>query len=122
MVGAPGAIEAQVEVAERAGQGDLSDLRKILGGRRGLKKSESSDNLGALMGARGRILASHLRNRPLEEKALAARLVEKSVLPLIESRAVKVPVHATYPLDEAAAAYEAFAAGGKLGKIVLVTG
>jgi NADPH:quinone reductase-like Zn-dependent oxidoreductase len=79
-------------------------------------------NLGALMGTRGRILASHLRNRPLEEKALAARLVEKGVLPLIESGAVKVPVHATYPLEEATAAYEAFAAGGKLGKIVLVTG
>jgi NADPH2:quinone reductase len=79
-------------------------------------------NLGALMGIRGRILASHLRSRPPEEKALAARLVERSVLPLIASGAVTVPVHSTYPLEEAAAAYEAFAAGGKLGKIVLVRG
>jgi hypothetical protein len=31
-------------------------------------------------------------------------------------------VHATYPLDQAADAYEAFAAGGKLGKIVLDCG
>ena len=30
-----------------------------------------------------------------------------------------VPVAATFPLSEAAAAYEHFAAGGKLGKIVL---
>ena len=78
-------------------------------------------NLGALMGTRGRVLASHLRSRPLEEKAIAARLVERSVLPLIASGAVKVPVDATFPLERAADAYEAFAAGGKLGKIVLVT-
>jgi putative PIG3 family NAD(P)H quinone oxidoreductase len=78
-------------------------------------------NLGALMGNRGRVMGSTLRSRPLEEKALAARLVERSVLPLVASGAVKVPVHATYPLDEAEKAYDAFAAGGKLGKIVLVT-
>jgi NADPH2:quinone reductase len=76
-------------------------------------------NLGALMGNRGRIMASTLRSRPLEEKAIAARLLERSVLPLIASGAVKVPVHATYALDQAAEAYDAFAAGGKLGKIVL---
>ncbi|HYZ29919.1 MAG TPA: NAD(P)H-quinone oxidoreductase [Thermoleophilaceae bacterium] len=79
-------------------------------------------NLGALMGSRGRIMASTLRARPLEQKAEAARLVERSVLPLIESGAVRVPVHATYPLELAADAYDAFAAGGKLGKIVLVCG
>jgi NADPH:quinone reductase len=78
-------------------------------------------NLGALMGNRGRIMASHLRGRALEEKALAARAVERSVLPLIESGWVRVPVHATYPLDQAAEAYDAFAAGGKLGKIVLMS-
>jgi NADPH:quinone reductase len=76
-------------------------------------------NLGALMGTRGRVMASTLRSRPLEQKADAARLVERSVLPLIESGAVEVPVHARYPLAEAEAAYDAFAAGGKLGKIVL---
>jgi NADPH:quinone reductase-like Zn-dependent oxidoreductase len=76
-------------------------------------------NLGALMGNRGRVMASMLRARPLEEKAMTARLVERSVLPLVESGVVKVPVFATYPLDQAEAAYDAFAAGGKLGKIVL---
>jgi NADPH2:quinone reductase len=77
-------------------------------------------NLGALMGNRGRVMSSTIRPRPLEEKADAARGVERSVLPLIESGAVKVPVHATYPLDKAVEAYDAFAAGAKLGKIVLV--
>src|SRR5436190_178133 len=45
-------------------------------------------NLGALMGARGRISASTLRPRPLEDKADAMRRVEKHVLPLIASGAV----------------------------------
>jgi NADPH:quinone reductase len=78
-------------------------------------------NLLALMGKRGRIMASTLRARPLEEKAGAMRGVEKHVIPLVESGAVKVPVAETFPLDEAEAAYERFASGGKLGKIVLTT-
>jgi len=76
-------------------------------------------NLLALMAKRGRIMASTLRARPLEQKADAMRRVEKHVLPLIESGAVKVPVAGTFALDDAAAAYDRFAEGGKLGKIVL---
>jgi NADPH:quinone reductase len=76
-------------------------------------------NLGALMQKRGRIHASTLRPRPLEEKALTARAVERSVLPLLAAREVHVPVAATFPLSESRAAYDSFAAGGKFGKIVL---
>ncbi len=76
-------------------------------------------NLLALMGKRARIHGSTLRSRALEEKALAARLLEREVLPLIASGQVSVHVSASYPLQEAGAAYERFAAGGKLGKIVL---
>jgi putative PIG3 family NAD(P)H quinone oxidoreductase len=78
-------------------------------------------NLLALMSSRGRIMASTLRARPLEEKADAMRKVEKHVLPLIESGAVRVPVAETFVLDDAEAAYERFTQGGKLGKIVLTT-
>jgi putative PIG3 family NAD(P)H quinone oxidoreductase len=78
-------------------------------------------NLGALMGKRGRVSASTLRSRPLEEKAMAMRLVEHEVLPLFEDGTLTVPVAETYPLDQAAAAYSRFTAGGKLGKIVLLT-
>lgn len=77
-------------------------------------------NLLALMGKRGSIHASTLRARPLEEKAQAMRLVEHEVLPLFDSGALTVPVAATYPLDEVEQAYEHFAGGGKLGKIVLL--
>jgi NADPH2:quinone reductase len=76
-------------------------------------------NLLALMGKRARIHGSTLRARSLEEKALAARALEREVLPLLDSGAVRVPLAETFPLEEAAAAYERFAAGGKLGKIVL---
>jgi NADPH:quinone reductase-like Zn-dependent oxidoreductase len=77
-------------------------------------------HLGALMAKRGRIHGSTLRVRPLEEKALTARAMERSVLPLLDSGSVTVPVAATYPLEQAAPAYDRFASGGKLGKIVLV--
>jgi NADPH:quinone reductase len=81
--------------------------------------AKSELNLLALMGKRARIHGSTLRARPLEEKALNARALEHEVLPLFESGALRVPVAETFPLEQAAAAYERFAAGGKLGKIVL---
>ncbi len=76
-------------------------------------------NLLALMGARGRIHGSTLRTRPLEEKALAARRLEREVLPLFANGTLRVPLAETFSLEDAATAYERFAAGGKLGKIVL---
>jgi NADPH:quinone reductase-like Zn-dependent oxidoreductase len=76
-------------------------------------------NLLALMGKRARIHGSTLRARPLEQKADAARRVETSVLPLLESEDIKVPITARFPLEQAADAYARFAEGGKLGKIVL---
>jgi NADPH:quinone reductase len=79
-------------------------------------------NLVALMGKRARIHGSMLRARPLEQKADAARLVERHVLPLVESGAVVVPVAETFTLDEVEKAYDRFAAGGKVGKVVLLTG
>ncbi len=76
-------------------------------------------NLLALMGKRATLRASTLRARPLEEKAATARALEHRVLPLFERGALRVPVAETHPLDDVARAYERFAAGGKLGKIVV---
>ncbi len=78
-------------------------------------------NLLALMGKRGRILASTLRTRPLEQKADAARRVETQVAPLLATGQLRLPISDTFSMAEAAAAYERFGAGGKLGKIVLAT-
>ena len=104
--------------------GDLEALalwgRIIVIGIGGGAKAEL--NLGLAMQRRARIYNSTLRPRPLEEKALTARAMERSVLPLLASGAVRVLIAATYPLEEAVAAYDRFAEGGKLGKIVLTMG
>ena len=72
------------------------------------------------MGKRATVRASTLRPRPLEEKALTARAMERHVLPLFDAGALHVPVAETFPLEDAEAAYDRFAEGGKIGKIVLV--
>jgi len=77
-------------------------------------------NLLTLMSKRTQIMGSTLRARSLEEKALTARALEREVLPLFERGIVHVPVAETFSLNDVAAAYERFAAGGKLGKILLV--
>jgi NADPH:quinone reductase len=76
-------------------------------------------DLRVLLGKRARIHGSMLRARSLEDKAVAARLVEKMVLPGFASGDLSVPVAATFPLAEAAAAYDRFRSGAKLGKVVL---
>jgi NADPH:quinone reductase-like Zn-dependent oxidoreductase len=77
--------------------------------------------LGLLMRRRGRISSSTLRARRLEEKALVVQRVGRHVLPLVEQGSIGVPVERTFPLEDAQSAYDAFAAGGKFGKLVLVT-
>jgi NADPH:quinone reductase len=77
-------------------------------------------DLRKLMARRSRLLASNLRSRPLEQKADAARRVEHQVLPLVAGGRLRVPVAATFPLEQAQEAYDLFAAGGKLGKLVLL--
>jgi NADPH2:quinone reductase len=78
-------------------------------------------NLLAVMQKRARIHGSTLRSRPLEEKAIAMRLVEREVLPHFEEGRLRVPVAETFELERAEEAYTRFESGGKLGKIVLLT-
>jgi NADPH:quinone reductase len=77
-------------------------------------------NLLGLMQKHARIHGSTLRARPLEQKAAAARLVEKEVLPGFAAGLLTVPVAETFELDRVEDAYARFEAGGKLGKIVLL--
>jgi NADPH2:quinone reductase len=77
-------------------------------------------NLGLLMARRARIHGSTLRARALEAKADAARRVEAEVLPHFAAGRLRVPIHATFALADAEAAYKHFAAGSKFGKIVLL--
>jgi len=78
-------------------------------------------NLALLMGKRARIHGSTLRARPLEEKAIAMRRVEQEVLPNFANGTLTVPVAETFEIDRAEQAYARFEAGGKLGKVVLIT-
>jgi NADPH:quinone reductase-like Zn-dependent oxidoreductase len=79
-------------------------------------------DLRRLMATRGTVRASTLRYRPVEEKALLARELEKNVLPLVADGRLRVPVEAEFPLTEVAAAYERFNTGGHLGKVILRCG
>jgi len=78
-------------------------------------------DLLTVMHKRLRLSGSTLRARSAVEKAAVAAAVEAHVVPLLATGRVRVPVAATYPLTGAAEAYERFAAGAKLGKIVLLS-
>jgi NADPH:quinone reductase-like Zn-dependent oxidoreductase len=110
LVGGP---NLDTDLASLASGGRISIIGTGAGGR-------ADVNLMALMQARGRIHGSTLRTRPLEQKADVARRAESGVLPLLAARRLQVPIAATFGLDDAAAAYERFAAGAKFGKIVLI--
>ncbi len=77
-------------------------------------------SLGDLMAGRRTLRGSTLRARPLEEKATVLRAVERHVLPLLAAGRLGVPIEQRFALADATAAYDRFASGGKLGKIVLV--
>jgi NADPH:quinone reductase-like Zn-dependent oxidoreductase len=77
-------------------------------------------NLLALMGSRSSIMGSTLRSRTVPEKAAVARAVEERGVTLLARGNVVVPVAARLPMARAAEAYERFASGDKLGKIVLL--
>lgn len=79
-------------------------------------------NLLELMAKRVTIGGSTLRARSLADKADVARAVETHVLPLLADGRISVPVAATTSMERATEGYERFAAGGKVGKIVLVNG
>ena len=107
------------------GEEIAADLERLAPGGRLLLIGMSAGSrvtleLGYLMRARGRIHSSRLRPRELEEKALVVQRLRRHVLPLVEEGRVTVPVERTFPLEEADRAYDAFAAGGKFGKLVLV--
>jgi NADPH:quinone reductase-like Zn-dependent oxidoreductase len=72
---------------------------------------------GHLMYKRARISGSTLRSRTVAEKEDVIRRLEAFMRP----HRFRVPVEATFPLERAQDAYERFAAGGKLGKIVVTT-
>ncbi len=78
-------------------------------------------DLARLMMKRITLTGSTLRARPADEKARLVAAVEATAWPWIVSGAVRPPVEATYPLEQASAAHLRLEAGGHVGKIVLTT-
>jgi NADPH2:quinone reductase len=77
-------------------------------------------NFGLVMRKRARLHGSTLRSRSAEEKALVIERLAEEALPLLAAGKLTVPLHETFPLDRVEEAYDAFAAPGKFGKLVLV--
>lgn len=76
-------------------------------------------DLSALMMRRGRIIATGLRSRSLDDKARIVRLTRELVWPLLADGSVRLPIAARHPLAEAERAHEALRRGGHLGKQLL---
>jgi NADPH2:quinone reductase len=68
------------------------------------------------------IVGSTLRARSVAEKGAIAKAVHEHVWPLLESGAVRVVVHRTFPLSAAAEAHRMMEESSHIGKLVLVTG
>ncbi|HRJ63372.1 NAD(P)H-quinone oxidoreductase [Brevundimonas sp. UBA2416] len=78
-------------------------------------------DLARLMMKRITLTGSTLRARPADEKARLVAAVEAVAWPWVASGAVRPPVEATFPLEQASAAHLRLEAGGHVGKIVLTT-
>ena len=76
-------------------------------------------DLVRLMMKRITLTGSTLRARPADEKARLIAAMEATVWPWVVSGAVRPPVEATFPLEQASAAHLRLEAGGHVGKIVL---
>jgi putative PIG3 family NAD(P)H quinone oxidoreductase len=76
-------------------------------------------DLARLMMKRIILTGSTLRPRSADEKARLIAAVEATAWPWVASGAVRPPIEATFPLDQASAAHLRLEAGGHVGKIVL---
>lgn len=84
-----------------------------------LSGARAEIDLTRLMMKRIMLTGSTLRARPADEKARLIAAVEATAWPWVASGAVRPPVEATFPLENAKAAHLRLEAGGHVGKIVL---
>jgi putative PIG3 family NAD(P)H quinone oxidoreductase len=76
-------------------------------------------DIGMLMRKRGRILASTLRARPLDERVRIVAEVERVVMPLFASGTANLITDTVYPLADAAEAHRRMESSQHIGKILL---
>ncbi len=76
-------------------------------------------DLRALMTRQGSVSGTLLRPRPVEEKAEIVAQTVQHVWPMIADGRVRPIVHASFPLDEVAAAHQLVEDSAHIGKVVL---
>ncbi|WGF86296.1 NAD(P)H-quinone oxidoreductase [Marinivivus vitaminiproducens] len=81
--------------------------------------SKAQIDLGTLMTRRLTLTGSTLRVRSPEEKAVIARALEQSVVPLWSDGRCRPVIDRTFPLDRVRDAHERIDGGQHIGKIVL---
>ena len=77
-------------------------------------------DLGALMRARGTLVGTVLRPRPLEEKIQATQAFARDVVPLVAAGKVKPVVDAALPMGKVREAHERMEKNESFGKLVLL--
>jgi putative PIG3 family NAD(P)H quinone oxidoreductase len=92
--------------------------RLVVIGLQGGVKAELDINM--LLRKSAAIVATSLRSRSANEKALIVAAVREHVWPLVASGQVKPVVHRTFPLAQAADAHRELESGANIGKVVLL--
>lgn len=87
-----------------------------------LQGAEAELNMRVVLGRRLTITGSTLRPQSVAAKTRIAEDVNRQVLPLLESGAVRPIIDSTFSLNDAAAAHELMESSKHKGKIVLVVG
>jgi putative PIG3 family NAD(P)H quinone oxidoreductase len=80
---------------------------------------QSTIDTGGILRRRLTVTGSTLRPRSVAEKGDIARAVREHVWPLVEAGQVRVLVHATFELDEAAEAHRVMESSAHVGKLIL---
>ncbi len=94
------------------------DGRWVVIGLMGGRKAQL--DLALLLGKRIQMIGSTLRNRDAEFKAQLMAELEQFVWPLFAEGRLKPQLERSYPIEDAAAAFEALASNEVRGKLVLV--
>jgi len=111
------------EVAFNAAE--AGDIARRLGGRivvvGTMGGTQSEIDLVVLLRKRAELRGTMLRSRPLEEKILAARALQRHLVPLFSRGLLRPVVDRVMPLAQAAEAHRLVQSNATFGKLVLET-